>query len=108
MADAILEVYRGDKDGGKAVQYKVPIAPGMVVLDAVHYIQAHDAPDLAVRWNCKAAKCGSCSAEVNGKPRLMCKTRMDALPTDKPITVYPMKTFRCSTTWSPTFPGITR
>jgi succinate dehydrogenase / fumarate reductase iron-sulfur subunit len=93
MSDAILEVFRGDQSGGKAEQYKVPIAPGMVVLDAVHYIQAHQAPDLAVRWNCKAAKCGSCSAEVNGKPRLMCKTRMDSLPVDKPITVYPMKSF---------------
>src|SRR4051812_17655909 len=93
MAEAILEVFRGDTNGGKAVQYKVPIAPGMVVLDAVHYIQAHQAPDLAVRWNCKAAKCGSCSAEVNGRPRLTCKTRMDALPTDQPITVNPMKTF---------------
>src|SRR5258708_1997434 len=65
----------------------------MVVLDALHSIQAHLEPDLAVRWNCKAGKCGSCSAEVNGKPRLTCKTRMDALPTDKPIIVYPMKSF---------------
>ncbi len=93
MADAILEIFRGDAGGGKAVQYKVPLAPGMVVLDAVHYVQAHLAPDLAVRWNCKAAKCGSCSAEVNGRPRLMCKTRMDSLPLDQPVTVYPMKTF---------------
>jgi succinate dehydrogenase / fumarate reductase iron-sulfur subunit len=93
MADAILEVFRGDAQGGKAVQYRVPVAPGMVVLDAIHYIQGHLAPDLAVRWNCKAAKCGSCSGEVNGRPRLMCKTRMDALPLDKPITVYPMKSF---------------
>ena len=93
MADAILRVFRGDKDGGEAVDYKVPMIPGMVVLDAVHSIQAHQAPDLAVRWNCKAAKCGSCSAEVNGRPRLMCKTRMDALPLDQPITVYPIKTF---------------
>jgi succinate dehydrogenase / fumarate reductase, iron-sulfur subunit len=65
----------------------------MVVLDAIHSIQAHQAPDLAVRWNCKAAKCGSCSAEVNGRPRLMCKTRMDSLPTDQPVTVFPMKAF---------------
>lgn len=93
MADATLRVYRGDKDGGEHVDYKVPIAPGMVVLDAVHYIQGHQAPDLAVRWNCKAAKCGSCSAEVNGRPKLMCKTRMDDLPTDQPITVNPMKSF---------------
>ena len=93
MADATMQVFRGDRQGGQAVEYKVPIAPGMVVLDALHYIQGHLAPDLAVRWNCKAGKCGSCSAEVNGRPRLTCKTRMDALPLDQPITVQPMKTF---------------
>jgi succinate dehydrogenase / fumarate reductase, iron-sulfur subunit len=93
MADATLRVFRGDKNGGQAVDYKVPLTPGMVVLDAVHSIQAHQSPDLAVRWNCKAAKCGSCSAEVNGKPRLMCKTRMDSLPLDQPVIVYPMKAF---------------
>jgi len=65
----------------------------MVVLDAIHQIQALHANDLAVRWNCKAGKCGSCSAEINGNPRLMCMTRMNALPADKPITVEPMKSF---------------
>ena len=93
MVEATLKVFRGDNNGGEHVEYKVPIAPGMVVLDAIHYIQAHQAGDLAVRWNCKAAKCGSCSAEVNGRPKLMCKTRMDALPLDQPITINPMKAF---------------
>lgn len=93
MAEATMRVFRGGPQGGGATDYKVTVTPGMVVLDAIHSIQAHQAPDLAVRWNCKAAKCGSCSAEVNGRPRLMCKTRMDALPLDKPITVYPMKSF---------------
>src|ERR1700719_3413368 len=93
MKEAILRVFRGDSNGGQTVDYRVPIAPGMVVLDALHYIQGHLAPDLAVRWNCKAGKCGSCSAEVNGRPRLTCKTRMDSLPLDKPITVHPMKAF---------------
>jgi succinate dehydrogenase / fumarate reductase iron-sulfur subunit len=93
MAEAIFEVFRGDRDGGQPATYRVPIAPGMVVLDALHHIQAQQAPDLAVRWNCKAGKCGSCSAEVNGRPRLTCKTRLDALPLDKPITVQPMKAF---------------
>lgn len=93
MAEAVLTVFRGTREGGAPVDYRVPIAPGMVVLDALHYIQGHLAPDLAVRWNCKAGRCGSCSAEVNGRPRLTCKTRMDSLPTDKPITVAPMKTF---------------
>ena len=74
-------------------EYRVPVEEGMVVLDAVLHIQSHQAPDLAVRWNCKAAKCGSCSAEVNGRPKLLCKTRMDALPLDQPIVVQPMKTF---------------
>jgi len=93
MAEVTLRVFRGDRNGGKPVDYQVPLTEGMVVLDAIHSIQANQAPDLAVRWNCKAAKCGSCSAEVNGRPRLMCKTRMDSLPHDQPITVYPMKSF---------------
>jgi succinate dehydrogenase / fumarate reductase, iron-sulfur subunit len=93
MAEVTVRVFRGDSETGKTVDYKVPLSEGMVVLDAIHSIQANQAPDLAVRWNCKAAKCGSCSAEVNGKPRLMCKTRMDSLPLDQPVVVYPMKSF---------------
>src|SRR5881392_3509648 len=91
--DATLQVFRGDSAGGKHVEYKVDVTPGMVVLDALHSIQGHQAPDLAVRWNCKAGKCGSCSAEVNGRPALMCKSRMDHMPQGQPITVRPMKTF---------------
>ena len=93
MAEARLQVFRGDANSGSSVDYKVPIAPGMVVLDALHYIQGYLSPDLAVRWNCKAGKCGSCSAEVNGRPRLTCKTRMDSLPLDQPVVVQPMKSF---------------
>src|SRR5260370_15758968 len=90
-AEATLKIFRGDSNGGAAVEYRVPIAPGMVVLDALHYVQAHQASDLAVRWNCKAGKCGSCSAEVNGEPRLTCKTRMAALPFYVTITIAPIK-----------------
>ena len=93
MAEATLSVFRGGPEGGSFVDYRVPVAPGMVVLDALHYIQGHLQPDLAVRWNCKADRCGSCSAEVNGRPRLTCKTRLDALPLEKPVTVSPMKAF---------------
>ncbi len=91
--EVTLRVFRGDAAGGELVDYQVPVETGMVVLDAIHWIQGHQAPDLAVRWNCKAAKCGSCSAEVNGKPALMCKSRMDHLPAGEPIVVRPMKTF---------------
>ena len=88
-----LHVFKGEPGGEQGdVTYHVPPVTGMVVLDAVHYIQKNLDTDLACRWNCKAAKCGSCSAEINGKPRLMCKTRVDDLP-DGPITVRPMKTF---------------
>ncbi len=91
--EAILKVFRGNKDGGKMVEYRVPMVPGMVVLDAVHSIQAMHSPDLAVRWNCKAGKCGSCSAEVNGRPRLMCMDRMDQYPSGESVVVRPMKAF---------------
>jgi succinate dehydrogenase / fumarate reductase iron-sulfur subunit len=93
MADITFRVFRGDRSGGELREYRVPVEQGMVVLDAIHYIQGHGQPDLAVRWNCKAAKCGSCSAEVNGMPRLMCKMRLDDLPEGEPVTVRPMKTF---------------
>jgi succinate dehydrogenase / fumarate reductase iron-sulfur subunit len=104
--EATLRIYRGDNEKGELVDYKVPVAPGMVVLDAVHAVQAMHAPDLAVRWNCKAGKCGSCGGEVNGKPRLMCMDRMDKYPPGEPITVAPMKTFpvvkdlACDVAWN--------
>jgi len=92
MGEAVLSVFRGDAAGGKEETFRVPIVPGMVVLDAIHWIQAHLADDLAVRWNCKAGKCGSCSAEINGRPRLMCKSRVDAYG-GSTIHVRPIKAF---------------
>ena len=88
-----FRIWRGDARGGDFKDYQSEASEGMVVLDVVHRIQAEQAPDMAVRWNCKAGKCGSCSAEINGKPRLMCMTRMDTLPVDKPITLQPMQAF---------------
>ena len=93
MSARTLRLWRGDASGGEFVDYDVEAESGMVVLDAVLEIQRSQAPDLAVRWNCKAAKCGSCSAEVNGRPRLMCKTRLDHLPEEHPIRVEPLHAF---------------
>jgi len=93
MARATFKIWRGDRGGGAFSDYSTEVSEGMVVLDAVHQIQAESANDLAVRWNCKAGKCGSCSAEVNGNPRLMCMTRLNDLPLDEPVTVEPMKAF---------------
>lgn len=73
------------------IAYQTEVSEGMVVLDAVHQIQAESAPDLACRWNCKAGKCGSCSAEINGVPRLMCMTRLDTIDTSQPVTIEPMR-----------------
>src|SRR5262245_13625387 len=94
MADAHFRVYRGGPgEPGRYDEFDVPAEVGMVVLDALHWIQGHEAPDLAVRWNCKAAKCGSCSAEVDGRPSLTCKTRLSDFDLDEPITVEPMRAF---------------
>jgi succinate dehydrogenase / fumarate reductase iron-sulfur subunit len=90
---ATFRIWRGDKQSGAFKDYSAEISEGMVVLDAIHQIQSESAPDLAVRWNCKAGKCGSCSAEINGMPKLMCMTRMSELPLDMPVIVEPMKAF---------------
>ena len=88
-----MRVFRGDPRGGDFKEYTVEGGEGMVVLDVIHRIQATHAPDLACRWNCKAGKCGSCSAEINGKPRLMCMTRMDIFEPNEVVSVAPMRTF---------------
>jgi succinate dehydrogenase / fumarate reductase iron-sulfur subunit len=90
---ATFSIWRGEAGKGSYVDYRTEISEGMVVLDAVHQIQADDATDLACRWNCKAGKCGSCSAEVNGQPRLMCMTRLNELDLSEPVTIEPMRAF---------------
>jgi len=91
--DAKLRVWRGDADGGELRDFVVPVNEGEVVLDVIHRLQATQAGDLAVRWNCKAGKCGSCSAEINGRPRLLCLTRMSTFAEDETVTVTPMRAF---------------
>ena len=91
--DLSMRVWRGDASGGALADYRVPVEEGEVVLDAIHRIQQTQSGDLAVRWNCKAGKCGSCSAEVNGRPRLMCMTRLSDFDEKETITITPMRAF---------------
>src|SRR3990170_6213440 len=93
MSKLAFKIWRGDENTGVFKEYQTEISEGMVVLDAVHQIQAESANDLAVRWNCKAGKCGSCSAEINGFPRLLCMTRMNVFQPGEPIIVTPLRTF---------------
>src|SRR2546427_9262288 len=102
---ATFKIWRGDANGGEFRDYTTGVSEGMVVLDAVNHIQATQANDLACRWNCKAGKCGSCSAEINGMPKLMCMTRLSDLPLEKPVTVQRSEERRvgkeCRSRWSP-------
>ena len=106
MAKRSFRVWRGDAKGGEFKAFEVEVDSGMVVLDVLHRIQADEANDLALRWNCKAGKCGSCSMEINGKPRLSCMTRMNSFAPDETITVQPLKTFPvikdlvCDVSWN--------
>jgi succinate dehydrogenase / fumarate reductase iron-sulfur subunit len=93
MPQATFRIWRGEQGTGRFVDYATETSEGMVVLDAVHQIQAEQAPDLAVRWNCKAGKCGSCSAEINGHPKLMCMTRLSEVNLAEPVTLEPMRAF---------------
>ena len=91
--EAKFKVWRGDDGSGELTDYTVEVNEGEVVLDIIHRLQQTEAQDLAVRWNCKAGKCGSCSAEVNGAPRLMCMTRMSTYAEDETVTVTPLRGF---------------
>jgi succinate dehydrogenase / fumarate reductase, iron-sulfur subunit len=106
MTKRTFRVWRGDASGGDFQTFHPEVGEGMVVLDVLHQIQAKEAGDLAIRWNCKAGKCGSCSVEINGKPRLSCMTRMNTFGADETITVQPVKTFPvikdlvCDVSWN--------
>ena len=106
MPERHFRVWRGDANGGEFVDYRCEVDQGMVVLDVLHRIQAHQANEMAVRWNCKAGKCGSCSMEINGKPRLSCMTRMNVFEPGETITLQPLKTFPvirdlvCDVSWN--------
>jgi succinate dehydrogenase / fumarate reductase, iron-sulfur subunit len=93
MPAMTFNIWRSNETGGAFKEYQTEITEGMVVLDAVLQIQQEHANDLAVRWNCKAGKCGSCSAEINGRPKLMCMTRMSDMAEGKPVSIQPMKAF---------------
>ncbi|HZM14393.1 MAG TPA: succinate dehydrogenase/fumarate reductase iron-sulfur subunit [Candidatus Krumholzibacteria bacterium] len=88
-----FRIWRGNSQGGDFETYEVEVDPGMVFLDVLHRIQARQASDLAIRWNCKAGKCGSCSMEIAGKPRLACMTRMNVFAADEVVTAQPLKAF---------------
>src|ERR1700730_14298645 len=90
---AALRVWRGDDGKGQLADYTVEVNDGEVVLDVLHRLQATQAGDLAIRWNCKAGKCGSCSMEINGRPRLACMTRMSTFGENEVLTITPMRTF---------------
>ena len=106
MAKRTFRIWRGDNKEGEFKTYETEVSEGMVVLDVLHEIQAKQAEDLAIRWNCKAGKCGSCSMEINGKPKLACMTRMNSIPEGESVTVQPLKTFPiikdlvCDVSWN--------
>tara|TARA_Y100000758_G_scaffold219754_1_gene158280 strand:+ start:451 stop:1197 length:747 start_codon:yes stop_codon:yes gene_type:complete len=93
MSKRNFKIYRGDDERGELVNYKCKVTEGMVVLDAIHKIQSNQANDLACRWNCKAGKCGSCSVEINGKPKLACMTRMNEFEEEQTVVITPLKAF---------------
>jgi succinate dehydrogenase / fumarate reductase iron-sulfur subunit len=93
MSKRNFKIYRGDDERGELVNYKCEVTEGMVVLDVIHKIQSNQANDLACRWNCKAGKCGSCSVEINGKPKLACMTRMNEFEEEQTVVITPLKAF---------------
>ena len=93
MNNRIFQVWGGYKESGSFEEYSVPVERGMVILDVIHSIQKLHKPDLSARWNCKAGKCGSCSIEINGRPKLGCLTRLNEFSEDETITIQPLKAF---------------
>jgi fumarate reductase iron-sulfur subunit len=66
-----------DKDQvPKTQSYQVPCRPEWKILDALNFIKDEIDPTLSHRWSCRMAVCGSCGMNVDGEPKLTCKTSL--------------------------------
>ena len=93
MSERTFRVWRGDKTGGKFVEYKVDLDKGMVVLDVIHRIQAIK----PVIWHAVGIVRPASAVRAAWKSMvnhgLSCMTRMNSFKEDEIITIQPLKTF---------------
>ena len=90
-----LKLFRFDPGIDLAPTYKVYEAPYesyTTVLDLLEYINEHEDP-FSFQRECKTFKCGSCTVNVNGRPVLACKEKVQNLRGDKPLVVEPLSCF---------------
>src|SRR5262249_54710039 len=88
-----FRVWRGGAAGGGLAGVGVEGKDGGGGFGGIYRPQASPAPPPPGGGDCKAGKCGSCGAEINGQPGLLCMTRMSTLPPRAPVTITPMRTF---------------
>ncbi len=89
---ALLRVFRynpaAKDEPPRKVTYRVPVEPGMTVLEALIWAKEHVDPGLAFRSSCRMGICGSCGMVINGKPSLACEAQLKDY--EDPIEVEPL------------------
>ena len=60
-----------------------------MILDVLLQAQAEEIPDLAFRYGCRARNCGVCTVDVNGRPRLACRARINEGDRVSPMATLP-------------------
>lgn len=81
----VLEVARSDASAQR--RFLVDVREPAVVLDLLLSAQRLD-PDLAFRYSCRVAMCGTCALRVDGRPTLACQTRVPR--TTAPVRLEPL------------------
>ena len=62
-------------------EHTVEVAEKASVLDVLVALQRGACPDLAFRFSCRVAMCGSCAMVINGRERLACNTLVETVGT---------------------------
>ena len=70
-------------------EYALDVPEGMTVLEALLRIQAEQDGNLAFRYACRGAVCGSCAMVINGHVDLACRTQVRGLG-EETIVVEPL------------------
>lgn len=78
--EAVVTVRRGAPgEPPRYEEFRVPLEPGMSILDALLWIRRHRDSTLAFRYSCiNANACKECTALVGGKVAYLCTERLEA------------------------------
>ena len=88
----ILRYKPGRTDPPRYQEFSLELEPDSSVLDALEDIRLKHDSSLMYRHSCHHSSCGTCACKINGRERLTCTTKINAID-ENMITLAPLEGF---------------